>query len=64
MKSVRYAPRIDSLMYAMVTTQPNIISSCRRSRHQIHAQSWPTTLERSQAYITIFGGHTRPWHPI
>jgi hypothetical protein len=39
-------------------------SACGWSRQQIHAQSRPPTLERSEAYLEIFGWHTRLRHQI
>jgi hypothetical protein len=57
MKSVPYAPVVSSLMYVMV-------NACGWRHQQIHAQSRPTTLECSEAYLQISGWHTRLWHQI
>ena len=62
MKLVPYALHVGSLIYAKVATRPD--SSHGRSGTQIHVQSWLTTLDCSEAYLQVFSGHTRPWHPF
>jgi hypothetical protein len=65
MKLVPYAPAVGSFMYAMVIMRPDIAHAVGVIRYLVgvvrylHAQSRPTTLERSEAYLQISSWHTR-----